>query len=1117
MIDKKQIKKNTSDTFYYRGLELYNRNRVVEMKIEEDGVMEYVSATVKGSGRNFYDVKFDIEDREFFNYFYCQCPAFSSYRGMCKHCVAVALEYLDVIKRQTISNEFLAKQKESLKKLQMIQKGMPITKVQEAESQTTPMSKERRSAPQTTPQIKNLLNRYAQRKVLTMLEQNVYGKVRLEPFLVLNDTDCNVEFKIGHEKMYILKDVFGLAKRMENRGDFSYGKKLAFKHIPEAFEEDSLPIVRFIEKWARKNKSSYAKPMFYNSYYTYDTPKVRVMALTTDELEQFIISMEDREFAAIISGSRANIWKVTDEKIDYPVRIQSKNEGIEIKMPEFFGVKCTNFYFFFQKGSIYKVDINQWEQVEEFIVCMNKIPSRTAYIDKADIADFCNNLLPAIKESFQCQISNFDEKEYEIPHPEFKIYLDMPQRNFITLRVIAKYGKEEFSAYNRTDRINVRDFTAEKNITDEIEKYTNAYDEKNMQMVLGDDDELLYLLLTEGIEKFQDFAEVYISDALKRIRIVSAPKTTVGVSLSGDLLELKVSTENITMNELIELVSRYDRKKKYYRLKNGNLVHIENENIQEFSDLKETLQLTDKELQKEVVKVPKYRALYLDQQLKASHGIHTTTDEHFVELINNIKTIKESDFKIPKSLSKILRNYQVQGFQWIKSLYQNGFGGILADDMGLGKSLQVISFLLSEMQETKRSDNRRTLIVCPASLVYNWKREIEKFAPTFSVVMVTGNAEDRALTVQNAGQRDILITSYDLLRRDVINYEKVHFFCQVIDEAQYIKNSGTQAAKAVKLINSGFRLALTGTPVENRLSELWSIFDYLMPGFLYQYKRFKEQIEQPIVHDNNLQALERLQRMINPFVLRRLKKDVLRDLPDKVEENMYVQMQGEQQKMYDAHVTRMKLMLEGTSEDEFKSNKIQILAELTKLRQMCCDPAILFENYKGESAKTEMCINLIKNAVENGHKILLFSQFTTMLEKLQRQLKKERISFYTLTGSTKKEKRTELVEAFNHDDTSVFCISLKAGGTGLNLTAADIVIHYDPWWNLAVQNQATDRAHRIGQKNIVNVYKLITKDTIEENIVNLQERKMELADKVLSGDGIGTVGFNKEELLELLK
>jgi len=289
-----------------------------------------------------------------------------------------------------------------------------------------------------------------------------------------------------------------------------------------------------------------------------------------------------------------------------------------------------------------------------------------------------------------------------------------------------------------------------------------------------------------------------------------------------------------------------------------------------------------------------------------------------------------------------------------------------------------------------------------------------------------------------------------------------------------------------------------------------------MPGFLFNYKRYKEQIEQPIVRDNDQETMVRLQKMISPFILRRLKKDVLKDLPDKVEENMYVKLEGEQQKLYDAHVKRMKLMLEKTDDVEFNTSKIQILAELTKLRQLCCDPAILFDKYKGESAKADMCIELIKNATENGHKILLFSQFTSMLENLQKRMIKEGISFYTLTGSTDKRERAKMVEQFNCDETSAFCISLKAGGTGLNLTSADIVIHYDPWWNVAVQNQATDRAHRIGQKNVVNVYKLITKGTIEEKIVNLQERKQELADKVLGGESIGSASFNKEELLELL-
>ena len=354
------------------------------------------------------------------------------------------------------------------------------------------------------------------------------------------------------------------------------------------------------------------------------------------------------------------------------------------------------------------------------------------------------------------------------------------------------------------------------------------------------------------------------------------------------------------------------------------------------------------------------------------------------------------------------------------------------------------------------------------------------------------------------------------VQRDIELYEDTEFSSEIIDEAQYIKNQGTQAAKAVKEIQADFKLALTGTPVENKLSELWSIFDYLMPGFLYSYKQFKDELETAIVQSQDENAMKRLQKMIRPFVLRRLKKEVLTDLPDKLEEDMYAQLEGEQQKLYDAHVKRMQLMLDKQSEEEFKQSKIQILSELTRLRQLCCDPALVFEDYKGNSAKLDMCINVIENAVSGGHKILLFSQFTTMLAHIEERLSEKKISYYTLTGATSKEKRAQLVEQFNQDETSVFCISLKAGGTGLNLTAADIVIHYDPWWNVAVQNQATDRAHRIGQQNVVSVYKLLVKDTIEENIRKLQEKKQQLADEILGGDGISAASFTREEIMEIL-
>ena len=406
--------------------------------------------------------------------------------------------------------------------------------------------------------------------------------------------------------------------------------------------------------------------------------------------------------------------------------------------------------------------------------------------------------------------------------------------------------------------------------------------------------------------------------------------------------------------------------------------------------------------------------------------------------------------------------------------------------------------------------------------MYNWENEIEKFAPDLTTRIIIGSADTRKSLIKEENTADVWITSYDLLKRDVQLYENCHFDVHVIDEAQYIKNARTQAAKAVKNVSSNTRIALTGTPIENRLSELWSIFDFLMPGLLFSYKHLKEEIESAIIGGKekdakaNEKAVERLKKMVRPFILRRLKEDVLKDLPKKLENVVYAKMEGEQLKLYEARVQRLKQSLEKQTNEEYKKNKIEILAELTRLRQICCDPALCYEDYQGDSAKLAVGMELIEDAVSSGHKILIFSQFTSMLERIGAELAKAKISYYELTGDTKKERRVEMAKAFNENDVPVFLISLRAGGTGLNLVGADMVIHFDPWWNLAAQNQATDRAHRIGQKRVVTVFKMITAKSIEEKILALQEKKKNLADEIISDEGLSESSLTREELLEIL-
>lgn len=1144
MIRKNDIKRMAGSAAYERGLALYNTNHVNLMDVEDGLFGHQAYAMVRGSGRRIYQVSFFVNDADEVEECICECPAYSEYSGICKHCVAALLEYNDHM-TEWYDEELPEEEPEAAADAGRSAGGN--TTQQSSRSRTdsskTARSKTARKKPaqHTSPVLMDMLQKKAVVKSLPLLQVDTCGKVRLEPILHMDGYTRQVEFRIGTSRMYVLKDVFSFCDRMDTQEDYQYGKNLHFIHTEASFDEESRPLVRYLQKWGEDNLKSHSLRYSYYGSYMGDPDKVRYLDLKGDELGDLLTLLVGRKIEAAVSGSRNTEWTVVRDPVPRHLTITGDDDGIEIKSTQFRSGGITEKYrIYFHDKKIYLEDAKLVQPITDFLEAMTQLPDGKGYIENKDIPAFCKEVLPEVQKFFKCRMVRFNPEEYGMEPPKFRFYLDAPQMDMITCRPVVSYGRQEYSLYTMED-ISVREMDKEQMVRGLIDRYTTVYDPEHKSAAIMDDEERMYDFLTEGVPTLQTLGEVFISDALKRMEVQSAPKVAMGLSLDGGLMELTMTAGDLPRDELIDILSRYNRRKKFYRLKNGAFVNAQDSGLDTLDELKRGLQLTDRQLKQERVEVPKYRALYLDAELKGNPAIHTVKNKSFKSLVRNMKTVEDNDFEVPESLEKVLRAYQRQGFLWIKTLNHNGFGGILADDMGLGKTLQVIAFLLSEQLERsgqsaeepekagnetgaeadgkarKRQNLRNALIVCPASLVYNWNSEITRFAPELTPRMIAGTAEERRRLLEEAGPEDILLTSYDLLKRDIQEYEPYRFRCQIIDEAQYIKNSNTQAAKAVKEIRANFKLALTGTPVENRLSELWSIFDYLMPGFLYSYKKFREEIETPVVQNNDQDVMKRLQKMIRPFVLRRLKKDVLTDLPDKLEENVFAKLEGEQQKLYDAHVQRLRILLDKQTEEEFKSAKITILAELTKLRQLCCDPSLVYEDYQAGSAKAEMCLNLIANAVEGGHKVLLFSQFTTMLDHLAQRLEEAGIRYYMLTGSVSKAKRAEMVEAFNSDDTPVFCISLKAGGTGLNLTAADIVIHFDPWWNLAVQNQATDRAHRIGQKHVVNVYKLIVKDTIEENIIRLQEKKKELADQILEGESLSGGSLTREELLELLK
>ena len=1074
MLSRTDIRRECHKVTFLKGDDLNQRGAVQNLhwtKELEDG-FEVVSmeASVSGSHGNLYDVKLKIDEdyREVLESD-CECPAFYSYSGLCKHCVAVLLDYIEERKEQRMRPRALS---------------------------AVPAAPRPRTS---TYGFDGILNQYVYRDKVNLMQPDILGRVRLEPYFYLPAENMRVEFKIGCTRMYVLKNIGDFVNAVARNEQVFYGKELEFYHHPEAFTPESRPLVRFLQYSLLKGSS------YMGNYLS--TVYKRDLNVTPELIDDFLDAAGAGPLMGETADGIAREWSFREGEPVRRLEISGDSYGISVKLQRMQLVTGKRYGYFFDEGTIWKTDRERIEEIREFLIYMDSFGKSGLYVAGTELPAFARDMLPVLQEHFEVEMRNFSPEEYLPEEASFEIYLDAPQRDLLTCELYAVYGEEKYNLFDSLDLTERRDARREMLMKGLVGEFFNAYDPGKRQMVLSSDEERLFLFLQEGIPRLQELCEVYISDAVRAMRVLPAPHVSVGVSIAGDLLELTLQSEEMPMDQLISILSRYDRKKKYYRLKNGSFVDLGDEGIRTLAQLKQELMIADSAMEDGVVSLPRYRAMYLDGSLKEDSGLSLQKGKSFRALVRNMKTVEDNDFEVPPELDGILRGYQKQGFLWIKTLKANGFGGILADDMGLGKTLQVIAFLLSEWKESGGNPGRPWLIVCPASLVFNWKSE------------VAGGAGERKQLLEQAARekKGVIITSYELLRRDIDIYTGMDFACEVIDEAQFIKNHSTQAARAVKQVPAGFRLALTGTPVENRLSELWSIFDYLMPGFLFSYSRFREELETPIVSREDEETAVRLHKMIRPFVLRRLKKDVLTDLPDKIEKPMMAVMEGEQSSLYDAHVQRLIAVLTKQTDQEFAGTQIQVLSELTKLRQICCDPGLLFDGYEGDSAKTRLCMELIRNAAEGGHKVLLFSQFTSMLERLKSALAKEKISYYTLDGSTPKVRRMELVESFNRDDTQVFCISLKAGGTGLNLTAADIVIHFDPWWNVAVQNQATDRAHRIGQRNVVTVYKLIAKGTIEEKITALQEKKKALADSILGGEEMGRASFTREELMEILK
>lgn len=967
-------------------------------------------------------------------------------------------------------------------------------------------------------------------KLINNEEEQEIGKldknVSIVPKIIYDkySGEMKMEFKIGTKKqLYRLRDLVEFYDNMLNKTHYKYGAKLEIIHEEETFAKEDLPLLDFILKHAETikyiNNSS-------NSIYRYygkvmNTGSIVLSNTVLDELFEILKNRKVDLEKDYITQEIELIEKSPDIKFELE-KIDEKEYKLICDIDTYNTyeiIEGKEYTYFLMDNKLYRCSKKYKNTTLKLLDVFKRNFTREIRFNKDQISNFFSIVLPKVEDSVSLNTIEPEEIEKYMPQKlGVKVYLEFNEKNYIIAKVEFCYGNKEFNPLQENPNI-PRSVLEEAESLNMFRKTGFMLDKKNSRFVLADDDKI-YEFLSEDISEYMQKFEVLVTEDFKQKQIKKPRMTSIGVKIENNLLSIDLENLNFDKSELNDILEKYRLKKKYYRLKNGDFLSLEeNEDMNFLDSLTSGTEIDYKELESGNMKLPIYRSLYLDRIMNRFENTTIKKDETYRKIVGSIQDkTNTSDLEIPKDLEDVLRQYQKIGFKWLKTLDEYQFGGILADDMGLGKTIQIISVILSYIENCK--ENRKPImVVCPSSLCLNWKAEIEKFSPNINAQVISGNAVKRKEQINSILNYDVVITSYDLIKRDIDLYKKLdyEFRYLIADEAQYMKNSNTQNSKSIKQINAKTRFALTGTPIENSLSELWSIFDFIMPGYLFSYRKFKENYEMPIVKEENSELMAKLRMLIEPFILRRTKKQVLTELPDKTVTILNNEMEEEQEKVYLSYLADAKSELnEQIKINGIEKSRMQILSALTRLRQICCHPSLFLDNYKGESSKLNQCIEIVKDAIASGHKILLFSTYTSMFEMIEGKLKQENIEYFKLTGQTKVDKRIEFVDEFNrNEEIKVFLISLKAGGTGLNLTGADVVIHYDPWWNLAAENQATDRAYRIGQKNNVQVYKLITKNSIEEKIFELQEKKAKLIDDVLDTKTSFISKLSKEDIMKL--
>jgi hypothetical protein len=1093
------IKQWCGQAAYDRG-EAYYRDGKVSMSEEAPNGTSF-NAVVKGSSS--YQVSIDI-DQDGDVGAACTCPAYLSYDHYCKHIAAVLLHVQDLqgsdravgISYKSLlqpEGEFLQREAPSSGRSLGVSAGdAPLLNGMLALFTVQP-SRPSRSLPRFESRVE-LEAEWICTPVAYGYRKYVFG----------------IEMKVGPKRPYIVQRIKEFLESIDRRRSYVFSRHFTYEPAAHSFPPAHDAVIRQLIEIVRNDKLYQETSGYASGYGSRGIGRDRMLLVPPYAWEGLQAALLEAPSVRLeYDGRVAEGLQYTDEPL--PLRFtfrEARTEGYELAAEGLDRLTVMESYgIVMSYGKLHRLGEESCRRLAELKRMLEVSRKPHVRIPPEQMEPFLEKAVPGLMELGDVHIAQSVSNRIVRTPLKAKLYLDRVKDRLLA-GLEFQYGDMVFNPLEREgrrenpNRFLLRDGASEQRILEwmEIGGFTRTDAGYFME-----DEEAEYEFLKEIVPQLEKLADIYASAAVKaRIHPGPiAPKLVVNVDERTDWLEFKFDIEGIPESDIREVLQSVTEKRKYHRLPNGALLPLEGEALKEIIRIINETGFTKKELTGDgTIRLPIARGLHVMELQEQGRSVRL--GKSLRQLLDHMRNPDTLDFPVPARLAPVLRDYQTYGFQWMKTLAHYRFGGILADDMGLGKTLQSIAFLVSVLSEI-RSLGRPALIVAPASLIYNWRNELKKFAPELRSAIVDGSKAERSGTLKDAASADVMITSYPLLRRDVDTYARHSFHTLILDEAQTFKNHATQTAQAVKKIQARHRFALTGTPVENRLEELWSIFDAVFPELFPGLRAFTDL------------SRETVARRIRPFLLRRVKSDVLKELPEKIEMVQPSELLPAQKKLYAAYLAKLQQdTLKHLSEDGFQKHRIKILSGLTRLRQLCCHPALFVQDYAGSSAKFEQLLELVEECRSAGRRILVFSQFTEMLGLIGRAFGERGVPFFYLDGATAASERVELCSRFNEGEQDVFLISLKAGGTGLNLTGADTVILYDLWWNPAVEQQAADRAHRMGQKNIVQVIRLVAQGTVEDKMYELQQRKKNLIDEVIQPGQEALSALTERDLREIL-